>query len=91
MLAADPVMSVCLVWIFDELTTAIDGAVLLSEFECPLLSLSSNIHSFQPLKITKSISVAHLCDTLCCMVGSKFCHNYIDNNNYVLFKYLSYK
>lgn len=72
-------MSLCLVQAFDEVKGP-EGESQLSKFECPLLKLSRKIYGVSAFQVSKSVSVAHLCESSCVMVRSEFKHDYSNTN-----------
>ena len=59
-----------------EKMKAADGTALLNEFDCPLLTLTSDMCCISPLLICRSVSIVHECGTSCCFLNSKFIHYY---------------
>lgn len=51
-----------------ELQTDPNGDPILTEFECPLFLLTTNIHAVSTKTIICPVSVVHVCDALCCFV-----------------------
>ena len=73
----------CLLWKLDEITD-VGGIPLISEFQCPLLILTSDVYCVRPLNIIKSISVVHECSCLCSFVSDAKFHNDYSNKLFCL-------
>ena len=54
----------CLVQHLQEETSP-DGVQLMSEFDCPLLVLTSDLYLINPKTVLSPISVVHACDGRC--------------------------
>ena len=66
----------CLVQRLDEICD-VDGTVMLTEFKCPVFTLSPNIYVVNPSHIRKPVSIVHVCSlNTCKMINVRFVHDF---------------
>ena len=54
----------------------IDGTVMLTEFNCPILTLTPHLFLVSPSHICKPVSIVHICLNTCQMIISSFVHDF---------------
>ena len=68
----------CIVQLLQTMTD-MNGTVMLTEFECPILSLEPTLFFVESYHVCKPISVVHVCSPTCRMNNQKFIHDYTNN------------
>ena len=74
--AQESLGSMCVVQKLETLE-AIDGSALLTEFDCPILNLTSELFHVSPFNIFKPVSIIHICSSTCRMINAtNFVHDF---------------
>ena len=60
---------------FERILTT-DGTALTNEFDCPLLTLTSDVYCITPSLVCRPVSIVHECGTSCHFLNGKFIHDY---------------
>ena len=54
----------------------ISGTPLLTEFDCPLLELTTNLYTLPTSSIVCPVSVVHICNNSCKIIEHTYVHDY---------------
>ena len=57
-----------------------DETPVMTEYDCPIYSLSSEVYVTSPISLLNSVSFVHVCSDLCRINAQSFVHDFSTNN-----------